>query len=500
MQAQIRRVGVGLLIGFIAIFIQLNYVQIFAAEKIANNRANVRALLAQYSIKRGDILTADLKQIAVSKPTGGKLKYVRSYPGGSLYGHLTGFYSLVYGNSGIEESYNDQLLGESSVISMQDIEDRFLGSGERGDDVRLTIDSRLQEYARAVLGNQQGAIVALDPRNGEVRAMYGNPSYDPTPLASHDSKTARRYWRSLDPASPDSPMVAKATARGFPPGSTFKAVTTAAALDSGRYTRNSRFPDPVAIPPCSTSGGAEPCLPQTNQSITNFTRTSCVGGGTIDLFTALTISCDTTFAIIGLEIPNQLYATAQDFGFNQSLPFDIPVATSRFPKVPPSAKPFWAYLGIGQYNIVASPLQMALVAATVANDGVVPRPRLVQAVLDPAGGVVQRMTPETLGRAVSSQNAAELTAMMVSVVRSGTGTAAQIPGVEVAGKTGTAQGAEGALPTLWFIAFAPADNPKIAVAVVVEEGGGLGAEAAGGLIAAPMARQIIQRDRELRGW
>jgi penicillin-binding protein A len=479
----------GLLIAFLLVFAQLNYVQIFAAQSIAGNDANIRSLLAEYAIKRGEIETVDFEQLATSKATGGKLKYRRTYPGGELYGHITGWYSLVFGTDRIERSYNEQLLGKSGVISMQDIEDTFLGSGQRGDEVRLTVHSRLQQVAAASLGDQLGSVVALDPQTGAVRALYSNPSFDPGPLASHDPPSIREYWNSLQPSSPTSPLVNKATSRSFPPGSTFKVVTAAAALESGRYTPQSSFPDPVAID-----------LPQTDQTLTNFTNTACTGTGSIDLFTALEDSCDTTFGLIGLEIHDQVLATAEGFGFNQSIPFDVAGEPSAFPRVPDDQEPFRAYAGIGQGDVAATPLQMALVAAGIANGGEVPRPRLVQEIRDPSGSVVEKPSPETLGQAISAETAAEITRMMTAVVESGTGTAAQIPDVSVAGKTGTAQSLEGAAPHAWFICFAPSNNPRIAVAVLVENGGSLGSEATGGAVAAPIAKAIIEEDRRIRGW
>ena len=479
----------GLMIAFLLVFAQLNYVQIFAAQSIAGNDANIRSLLAEYAIKRGEIETVDFEQLATSRATGGKLKYRRTYPGGELYGHITGWYSLVYGTDRIERSYNEQLLGKSGVISMQDIEDSFLGSGQRGDEVRLTVHSRLQQVAASSLGGQLGSVVALDPQTGAVRALYSNPSFDPGPLASHDPPSIREYWNSLEPSSPTSPLVNKATSRSFPPGSTFKVVTAAAALESGRYTPQSRFPDPVAID-----------LPQTDQTLTNFTNAACTGTGSIDLFTALEDSCDTTFGLIGLDIHDQVLATAEGFGFNQSIPFDLAGEASAFPRVPDDREPFRAYAGIGQGDVAATPLQMALVAAAIANGGDVPRPRLVQEIRDPSGSVVEKPSPETLGEAISAETAAEITRMMTAVVESGTGTAAQIPGVSVAGKTGTAQSQEGAAPHAWFICFAPSSNPRIAVAVLVENGGSLGSEATGGAVAAPIAKAIIEEDQRIRGW
>jgi penicillin-binding protein A len=489
MQAQIRRVAWGLVASFLIVFAQLNYVQIFAAEDIASNDSNIRSLLAEYSIKRGDIETLDFETVARSLKTQDRFQYLRTYPGGELYGHITGYYSLIYGSDRIEATYSEQLLGESGVISMQDIQDTFLDSGERGDDVRLTVHSQLQQVAAEALGGQEGSVVALDPSSGEVRAMYSNPTYDPGPLSTHDTEAIRDYRRSLRPNSPDSPLLSKATSRSFPPGSTFKVVTAAAALDSGRFNATSTFPDPEALD-----------LPLTDNTLTNFTNTSCTGTGSIDLFTALVQSCDTTFALLGLRLPDELRRTAGALGFNEPLPFDVGTAASTFPDVPDDQEPLRAFAGIGQGDVAATPLQMALVAAAVANGGQVPRPQLVREVRDPSGSVIEQQRSAPLGRAFSAATAQELTRMMTSVVTEGTGTAAQIDGVEVAGKTGTAQTVEGAAPHAWFICFAPASNPRIAVAVLVENGGELGSEATGGAVAAPIAKAVIEADQRIRQW
>jgi peptidoglycan glycosyltransferase len=489
MQPQIRRVGIGLLVAFLAVFVQLNFVQIYAAEDIAGNSANRRALLREYSIKRGDIVTSDNVTVATSKATGGDLKYRREYPGGDLYGQITGFYSLVYGATRIEASYNDQLLGESGVISMQDIQDRLLGSGEQGDDVILTVNDRLQQVAREQLGDNAGAVVALDPNNGEVLAMWSTPGFDPSPLASHRPREIRRAYEALEPDDPAGPMVSTATSRTFPPGSSFKVVTAAGALESGRLEPDSTFDDPTSFQP-----------PQTTSTISNFSGGTCLGGGQITLAEALRVSCNTTFAQVGLEVHNQIADTAEALGFNSIIPFDVGTAESTFIRADEDNLPRRALSGIGQGDVAATPLQMALVAATIANGGEIPRPRLVREVLDPSGGTVAAPSPETLDRAMSPETASQLTEMMTAVVEEGTGVNAQIPGVTMAGKTGTAQSAEGANPHAWFIAFAPADDPQIALAVLVVNGGSFGAEATGGTVAAPMAKAVVEADREIRGW
>ena len=500
MERQIRRVGIGLVLSFMAVFLQLNYVQIFAAERIAENPANRLQLIREYSIKRGEILTLDGQVIARSKPQPGLYKFRRLYPLGELYGHITGWYSVRYGLERLEHTYRDQLLGEGGTLSMQDIQDRFLGSGEEGNDIRTTIASKLQEAAQRALGSNRGAIVAMDPNSGEVRALWSNPSFDPTPLSAFDGKESKSYWESLEPSSSTSPLVNIATSRGYPPGSTFKVVTTAAALQSGRYKPDTTFPDPQRLEPCEgPRQPEEPCLPLTTESLTNFTHQPCLGGQ-INLFDALRVSCDTTFAMIGLDIPEDVREMAERMGFNSPLPFDLRTELSQFPEISDEDAPLRAYAGIGQGDVNATPLQMAVVAATIARDGEVPVPRLVREVIDRSGRVVRSFEPEVLEQAMSEDVADVVTQMMVAAVENGTGGAAAIPGIEVAGKTGTAQTVKGENPHTWFIAFAPANNPQLAVAVIVENGGTFGSEATGGAVAAPLAKQIFEVDRELRGW
>ncbi|MBA3290065.1 MAG: penicillin-binding protein 2 [Actinobacteria bacterium] len=491
MQRQITRVGITIMVMLLIVFAQLNYLQIFAADSIASNPANSRRLLQEYSIKRGNIITSDNVTIAESTDTGGRFRFERSYPEEDLFGHTTGFYSILFGNSGIESAYGDELLGESNVISMQDIEDSLFGSGEQGDNVRVTINSEMQQVARDALGEQRGSVVAMDPRSGQILAMWNNPSFDPTPLASHESEVQRQGRAALDPQSATSPLVNLATQRGYPPGSTFKVVTAAAALESGEFNPGSTFDDPVSFD-----------LPQTDDTISNFSGGACTGGGQITLEQALTVSCNTTFAEIGQEIPDEIAATSEAFGFNSALPFDLRTEQSTFQEADEDNLPRRSLSAIGQGDVVATPLQMLLVVAAIANDGEVPRPRLAQEIVDPTGGVVESFSPETLGEAMSTSTSNTLGGMMRNVVENGSGTAAQIPGVVVAGKTGTAQTTEGADPHAWFISFAgpDGDDPQIAVAVIVENGGSLGSEATGGQVAAPIAKALIETDKAIRGW
>jgi len=490
MERQITRVGIASVVMLLLVFAQLNRLQIFAAEEIASNPANSRRLLQEYSIKRGEILTSDTVTIARSVDTGGRLRFERRYPEGDLFGHITGFYSILFGTSAIESAYNEELLGESGVISMQDIQDSLFGSGELGDNVRVTVNSEMQQIARQALGDQRGSVVAMDPNNGKILAMWNNPSFDPSPLASHDSQVQRQGRAALNPKSSTSPLINLATQRGYPPGSTFKVVTAAAALESGRFNPGSTFDDPTSYD-----------LPQTDATISNFSGGTCAGGGSITLELALTISCNTTFADIGQKVPNEIADMAEGLGFNSAIPFDLRTEPSSFLEADEDNLPRRSLSAIGQGDVVSTPLQMLLVAATIANDGEVPRPRLADEIID-SEGIVERFSPETLGQAMSTTTANTLGGMMRNVVENGTGTAAQIPGVVVAGKTGTAQTAEGANPHAWFICFAgpSEDDPRIAVAVIVENGGSLGSEATGGQVAAPIARALIEADRNITGW
>ncbi len=480
---QIRRLGLAFLVLFVLLLAQVNYLQVFAANRLANNPANQRLLLEEYDVDRGNILARDERTVlARSRPTSGQLKYLRTYPGGSLYGQITGYYSVVYGRSALESAYNDYLAGRAAELLPQNLVDEILGRPKRGATVVTTIDPVLQRTAEDALGNLPGAVVAMDPKSGQILAMYANPAYDPTPLASHNPKAVRAAWKRLND-TPSKPLLSRASQELFPPGSTFKLVTTAAALENGMKP-STTFPNP-----------AELDLPQTTNTLQNFGGEHCLGGAPqLTLAQALTVSCNVVFGEIGLKLgADKLVTQAQRFGFDQDVPFDIPFAEGSIP----SASQFMddlpgvAYSAIGQQSVGANPLQMALVASAIANGGVEMRPQLVSEIRDASGRVVKSFGPSEYGRPISARTAGELTGMMVQVVESGTGTAAQIPGVQVAGKTGTAQHPNGN-PHAWFVCFGPAQNPQVVVAVIVLDGGSLGSEATGGHVAAPIAKAVLE--------
>ena len=490
MDRQIRRLALAMLVLFLVLFAQINYVQVFAAQRLEDNPANAtRRLIAEYGVDRGSILASDGRTVLASSRTSpGELKYQRHYPDGPLYADVTGYSSFVYGNAGLEQSYDDYLSGNAPELLPQTLVDQILGRPKRGGTVVTTIDPDLQRAASQALGDQPGAVVAMDPRTGDVLALVANPTYDPNDLAVQDRSTVVSAWKKLN-ADPANPLLSRADAELFPPGSTYKLVTASAALQNG-FGPNSLWDNPPVLD-----------LPQTTATLENFGGEHCLGGvSKISLADALRVSCNVVFGEIGLKLgADALAAQARAFGFvpttgEQDIPFDVRFVDGVFPD--PSyftdRQPAIALSAIGQDNVAANPLQMVLVASAIADGGVEMQPRLVSEIRDPSGRVVKTFDPTVYSKPLSPENAATLTQMMVGVVQSGTGTAAQIPGITVAGKTGTAQHGEGQAPHAWFVCFAPAQQPQVAVAVIVLDGGSLGSEATGGAVAAPIAKAVLE--------
>lgn len=501
MNRRIRRLGIALVALFGLLFAQVSYLQVFASGRIANDPANAtRQIIAEYKVDRGAIYAADGTVLAVSRPTTGRspLRYARRYPDGPLFAGITGYYSRLYGRSELEQAMNAYLSGDAPELAVSTFADLVLGRPKKGGAVYTTIDAALQRIAADALGSLPGAVVALDPRDGDVLALASNPTFDPNALSSQDSAAVRASWARLN-ADPDRPLLSRANDELYPPGSTFKIITASAAIEAG-FGLQSEWPNPSELD-----------LPLTNATVQNFGGESCPGGSKTTLLTAFTDSCNVIFAEIGLEVgAERLAAQAQAFGFcpidppaqteciEPTIPSSIPFQTGRFPVSSyfEQNDPLVAISAIGQDNDLANPLQMALVASAIANGGVMMQPRFVTQIRDPQGRVIRTFDPRVYGTSVSPSTAAAVRELMVSVVQSGTGTAAQIPGVVVAGKTGTAEhGAPGTPPHAWFVSFAPAgqgQTPTIAVAVIVLNGGNVGSEATGGAVAAPIAKQVIE--------
>jgi peptidoglycan glycosyltransferase len=471
MNRALRRVAIAVLVMFGALLINANVVQVGKAESLKDDPRNSRVLLSEYSHQRGPIVV-DGHAIALSRKTNDAYKYLRTYPGGEVYAPVTGYYSLLVGATGIEKAENSILSGDSDKLFVRRISDYFTGRQPQGGQVVLTLDSRAQQAAYDALAGKTGAVVALDPQTGAILAMASRPSYDPTPLTTHDTKQIQQSYNGLLHEG-DSPLLNRAISQTYPPGSTFKVVTAAAALSSGRFGPGSQLPAPDEL-----------SLPQTTHKLQNFEGEQCSGGGHISLADALRVSCNTAFGALGLRLGGEtINKQAEAFGFGRDVEVPMLAAPSVFPG--DVSGPNVAFAAIGQDSDAVTPLQMAMVAAGVANDGVVMQPYLVDKTLAPDLSTLSVTQPEELTRAVSSGVAADHTQMMEGVVQSGTGTAAQIPGVAVAGKTGTAENVPGQATHAWFICFAPAENPRVAVAVIVEHGG------TGGTAAAPIARQVM---------
>ena len=475
-------VAMGLII---ALILGTTYWQTWANAGLADRQDNDIRLVAQFTIKRGKIFAAGGTPLAVnvSKKIGGQTLYFRRYPSGPLFSDVVGYSTQTRNRTGLEQSYNDYLTGSNANLDtvFRSTIDKLKGSTVTGNDVVLTLRPNLQALARRLLQGKCGAVVALEPTTGRVLSMVTNPTYNPNLI----EKRFRQATRSNAPCG--APLLNRATAGRYQPGSTFKMVTAAAALDTGRFTPSSPFYDPGY---CIEYGkqvrnAGNPEAPETF--------------GHVDLSTGFEHSINSVFCNVGKALgAGTVLRYAKRFGFYSLPPLETPenerVASGLYqhgrlfdPKQPQfQVDP--GRLAFGQERLQVTPLQMAMVAAAIANHGVLMRPQLVERVLSPSGKTITHLRPRALGRPIKPQTAAELTQMMELAVSGGTGTAAQIPGIRVAGKTGTAEIGRGNIHTTWFAAFAPADAPKIAIAVVVEnQNGGFG-----GTVAAPIARQVME--------
>lgn len=480
MNRQLRRLGAGLMVCFVALLGMVTYVQVIHADELNSDLRNSRAIVRDFDRPRGQIVSADGAVLAKNVPSapGDRFAQQRQYPEGDLFGLITGYLNLNFGATGVEKQYNDDLSGASVNQGLQTLRDLFVDRN-RTSDVTLTVRKDLQQIARDALGDQKGSVVALDPRDGSILAMWGFPGFDPNPLASHDATSAQAV-KNLAEADPNKPLRGRPYQETNSPGSTFKVVTGSIGVESGKIT-----PDGPSYPAAS-----EWKPPDSDKAIGNFGREVC--GGT--LFDILRVSCNSAFSQMGaLDIGADLMqAGTAKFGFNSTPPIDLPGAV---PSVFPSSRSA-ALLGqssIGQFDTRATPLQMALVAAAVANDGVIMTPHVLRDVRDDTGKTLRTYNPKPWRTAISPASAATMRQAMEIVVQRGTGTAAQINGLVVGGKTGTAEIGTQPVSDAWFICYAgpPGEKPSIVVAVLVEAKPGV-SEATGGTVAAPIAKQIVQ--------
>ncbi len=473
----VRRLAAVMLVLVLALMANLTWVQFVDADDLRGQTGNTRNLLREYSRERGPILVGSTA-IAESVSTQDQLRFLRRYPQGPRYAPATGFYSLVYGATGLERTENSILSGSDDRFFVDRLTQLFAGRNVQGGAVRVTLNARAQRVAFDDLDGRTGAVVALDPRTGAVLALVSSPSFDPNALSSHNSNEIREAYAAYE-KDPDKPLMNRPLTMTLPPGSTFKLVTAAAALESGQYTPDTVVPGPAELE-----------LPLTDHTLKNWTGQRCGPNDMTTLTNALALSCNTAFASVGMALGDDaLRDQAQKFGFDNSFQIPLRAATSRFPGELDA--PQTAMAAIGQYDVTATALQMAQVGAGIANNGTVMYPYLVSQVLGPDLAVLEQSEPSVFSQAMSPTNAAELLGMMEFTVDQGTATNAAIPGVRVGGKTGTAQSGTNAKAHAWFVGVAPVDDPQVAVAVVLQNGGGA-AEISGNALAAPIARDVME--------
>jgi penicillin-binding protein A len=489
MNRQISRLALVGLVLIVALIVGTTYWQTWASAGLADRQDNAIQRVAQFTVKRGLIYLADGRRVLASnvpKRIGGRTLYFRRYPRGRLTAHVVGYSTQARSQAGIERSMNDYLVGANANLStvLDTTIDRLTGATITGNDLVLTIDADVQRVAMQQLAGKCGSVVALDPRTGRVIAMASSPTYDPN-LVETNFRQIERARGACPP--PSGPLLNRATFGLYTPGSTFKVLTAAAALDSGRYTPDSRFIDPGY---CEEYGKrvSNAGNPETGPEVF----------GSVDFTQALEHSINSVFCNIGKEIgAGTIIRYMKRFGFYAVPPLETPL-NERAPSglyrkgelFDPDQPQFQVdpgRLAFGQERLQVTPLQMAMLVAAIANGGTVMRPFVVDRVLAPDGTIVTRTKPEKLGQAVSAQTAGQVASMMEAAVRSGTGTNAQIPGVRVGGKTGTAETGIANVYTTAFIAFASVDNPRVAVAVILERQRGFGGETA-----APIAREVMQ--------
>jgi peptidoglycan glycosyltransferase len=469
-----------MLLMFLALFASTSVIQVVQAETLAENSRNTRALYDSYEVQRGSIIASGAA-IASSVASDDVYSWQRVYVDGDMWAPVTGYINPALGAAtGIEQAMNQELSGTAGAQFLARIDRILTGQPPRGSNVELTLDAAVQRAAYDALGDLQGAVIAIEPATGRVLAMVTSPSYDTNLLASHNTGEVNDVYDALD-ADPTHPLFNRAIGGDLnPPGSTFKLVVASAALASGDYTPSSTLPNPASYQ-----------LPQSSSVVSNASGGACGPGDTVTIADALRLSCNIPFAELAVQLGDTaIREEAEKYGFNTSFAMPVDSTASSYPRG--LDDPQTALTGFGQGQVTATPLQMAMVSAGIANEGVVMNPRMVDQVIGADLSVEQTFDDTEFGRALDADIAAELVAMMVANVNDGAASGATIDGVDVGGKTGTAENGSDQPYTLWFTGFAPAENPEVAVAVVVEDGGGQDQSGSGNTIAAPIAKKVME--------
>ncbi|MEV8267578.1 penicillin-binding transpeptidase domain-containing protein [Microbacterium sp. NPDC076911] len=480
MTKELRRVSLVLLAMVIALFASTSWIQVIDADSLAENPENKRALYDSYEVQRGSIIASG-SAIASSVSTDDVYSWQRVYPDAEMWASVTGWINPVLGSAtGIEQSMNQVLSGTAGSQFFSRVERIFTGQPPRGSNVVLTLDATVQQVAYEALGDLEGAVIALNPETGAVIAMVSSPSFDTNLLALHDADATNEYYDSLI-ADPSNPLYNRAIAGDLnPPGSTFKLVVASAALSSGDYTPESTLPNPSTY-----------TLPQSTSVVYNASRGTCGDGDEVTIADALRLSCNIPFAELAVELGDDVIREeAEKYGFNSSVEIPLVSTPSVYPRALDDAQT--ALTGFGQGQVTATPIQMAMVSAGIANEGVVMTPRMLSRVIGPDLTSQETFESTEFAQALEADVAEEMVAMMVANVNDGAASGARIDGVEVGGKTGTSENGADDPYTLWFTGFAPADDPQVAVAVVIEDGGGQGQTGSGNSIASPIAKKVME--------
>ncbi|WP_298038304.1 peptidoglycan D,D-transpeptidase FtsI family protein [uncultured Microbacterium sp.] len=479
MTKELRRLSIVMLFMFLSLFAATSWIQVVDAENLAQTSGNTRSLLDSYEIQRGSII-ADGVPIAYSVASDDEYQYQRVYTDSPMWSDVTGYFNpALQSSTGIENILNADLSGTGASAFFAELERIVSGQPQRGFSVELTLDAAAQRAAYDALGNLQGAVVAIEPSTGRILAMVSTPGYDANTLAVHSASEASEAYDALDARRPN-PLQNRATRDVNPPGSTFKVLVAAAAYATGEWTPESTLPNPARY-----------TLPGTSTEISNAWGGACGSGTTVSIQEALRLSCNIPMAELAVELgTSTIFDMAEAFGFNQTFSTPLESVASEYPRAMSSDQT--AQSGYGQGPVTATALQVALISAGLANDGVVMNPRLVDAVIGNDLSVIRQYDSSEFGRATEADVADAVTEGMVASVANGAATGARIDGIDVAGKTGTSENHGNDPYTLWFTGFAPADNPQIAVAVVVENGGGIGQAGTGDTLAAPIAKKVIE--------
>lgn len=482
MNTPLRRVALAVMGMVVLLLANATYIQVIKADDYRSDQRNSRVLLEEYSRQRGQIVAGGAPIAQSVEVSDSRLRFLRQYPNGPLYAPVTGYYSVLYGAGGLEKAEDGVLNGSDDRLFFNGLSDLVTGRDTRGGNVVTTIDPRAQEAAYREMTERgfRGAVVAMRPKTGEILAMVSTPSYDPNLLASHSSAAQREAWQTFN--SGERPLTNRTIRETYPPGSTFKLVVTATALSSGEMDENTQL---TAAPTIQ--------LPGTNVDLENFNGNPCGSGQTVPLKEALARSCNTAFADLARQVgENRLREQAEKFGVGQlDLTIPLPVAASSIGDI--DGDPALMQSGIGQLDVRFTPLQNAMIAATIANGGERMAPHLVKELQEPDFSKLASINPDRVERAISNDVADTMREMMIASEARTKGEG-KIDGLTIASKTGTAEHGENPKenpPHGWYVAFAPAEDPQIAVAVIVEEGGDRGLEATGGSLAAPIGRAVI---------